>query len=267
LCFRGDLIINAPNKPLISIITIVFNGELFLERTINSVIDQNYCNVEYIVIDGGSTDKTLDILEKYDAKIDCWVSEPDKGISDAFNKGIKLATGEIIGLINADDYYSDGALSNVAQAFAENDIDYLYGNINLHKLSGEKLRVVRPRYNSKFPYGGMPVPHPSLFIRKKVYDQIGLYNLNYKIAMDYELFIRIHEQQYKSLYLDFEIAHFSLGGISDSHIGASHKENLKVALNSKQGGKTRAYLEFIYRYIRTLLKRVVYKIGFNNGYI
>ncbi len=126
------------HKPLMSIITVVFNGEKFLEQTIQSVINQTYKNIEYIIIDGGSTDGTLDIIKKYKDKIDYWASEKDEGIYDAMNKGIKVAKGKYLAFINADDWYEDNALNHVFSAYSQNqNIDFFYGNLNFIKDGGE----------------------------------------------------------------------------------------------------------------------------------
>ncbi|HEX5026205.1 MAG TPA: glycosyltransferase family 2 protein, partial [Agriterribacter sp.] len=117
--------------PLVSIITIVYNGEKFIEKCIQSVLDQSYPNIEYIVIDGGSSDHTVDIIERYTASIKHWISEKDKGISDAFNKGLKRATGEIVGMINADDWYEPNTVEKIVQEI--DDFDIVYGDLRLWK--------------------------------------------------------------------------------------------------------------------------------------
>ena len=111
---------NSYSSPLVSIITVVFNGERFIEKTINSVISQTYKNIEYIIIDGGSTDKTLDIIRQYEDRIDYWISEPDNGIYNAMNKGIKLSRGKLIGLINSDDWYMENAVETVVARYLAN---------------------------------------------------------------------------------------------------------------------------------------------------
>ena len=170
------------DKPLISIITVVFNGEKYLEETIQSVINQTYSNVEYIIIDGGSTDGTLDIIKKYEDKIDYWVSEKDEGISDGFNKGIKLSKGKILGIINSDDEYIKNIFETISDIFKEKDIDYLYGDMILEDEEGNIIKEIKPDLKSKSIYGGMPFGHPTLFIKRKLYDKYGYFNNNYKIA-------------------------------------------------------------------------------------
>jgi glycosyltransferase involved in cell wall biosynthesis len=168
------------NKPLISIVTIVYNGEEYLEKTIKSIINQTYSNLEYIIIDGGSSDKTIDIIKKYEGMIDYWISEKDKGISDAFNKGIMTCQGEIINLLNAGD-------TLINESILENNVIHFKHGINIAStlLNNNILKLNYSYY--KF---GMFLPHPSTFILSKVYKEIGLYSIKYKYAMDYEFFLR-----------------------------------------------------------------------------
>ena len=130
---RGELKRSVSNQPLISIITVVRNGEVHLEEAIKSVLNQSYGNIEYVVIDGNSTDSTLDIIRKYEDRIDYWISEPDKGISDAFNKGIALCKGEWIGIINADDWYELDTFNNIIQQAKASNSSVIYGNMQVWK--------------------------------------------------------------------------------------------------------------------------------------
>ncbi|MDT8427055.1 MAG: glycosyltransferase family 2 protein, partial [Methyloprofundus sp.] len=175
------------DKPLISVITVVFNGEQYLEQTINSVIGQTYDNVEYIIIDGGSTDGTLDIIRRYEGAIDYWVSEGDEGISDAFNKGITLCSGEMIGIINADDWYEKKALLTIKEYIGKADV--LYGDMNL--LDDEEIKVT-PKIDYKDLKQNMTICHPSCFINSSVYKKRFIYNTDFNYAMDYELLLKLY---------------------------------------------------------------------------
>src|SRR5450432_1041994 len=146
--------------PLISIITIVFNGERHLEQTIQSVLDQTYSNLQYIIIDGGSTDQTINIIKKYEKDIYFWISEKDKGISDAFNQGIARATGDIIGIINADDWYEPTAIERVAGEMCEADI--CYGDNQLWK--HERSEIIQ-KGNLKLLSKEMTINHPTVFMK------------------------------------------------------------------------------------------------------
>ena len=243
------------DKPLISIITVVFNGEKYLEETIQSVINQTYSNVEYIIIDGGSTDGTLDIIKKYEDKIDYWVSEKDEGISDGFNKGIKLSKGKILGIINSDDEYIKNIFETISDIFKEKDIDYLYGDMILEDEEGNIIKEIKPDLKSKSIYGGMPFGHPTLFIKRKLYDKYGYFNNNYKIAMDFELYTRIYKK--KSYYLSKNIAKYKRGGVSDINYLLGHKEVLAATLACKDSNFFRSLFEYFYRISRTFIRKIL----------
>lgn len=244
------------NLPKISIITITYNSGKTLEETIKSVINQNYPNLEYIIIDGGSSDDTLLIVEKYKKHINIVVSEPDKGISDAFNKGINRATGEIIGLINSDDILLPGTLKILADNYSE-DIDVYRGNTMIwdEKLNNQ-LRVVP---SMKFTLGIFKtnsICHPSTFISRKAYLKWGTYDLNYKFMMDADLLTRFYHKGAKMLYIDKDMATFRLGGVSDSPI-LSKIDEIEYLINQNKGSRLLAkfiVLRFIvFQYSKKIL--------------
>ena len=188
-------------NPLISIITVVFNGSKTLEQTIVSVINQKYQNIEYIVIDGGSTDGTLDIIKKYENDITYWISEPDKGIYHAMNKGIEKAKGEIIGIINSDDWYEESAVENIVAKY----IKYPHKKIfhgDRYDIDKEGKKYIRKFNPSKFKllYYGMTYNHPSMFIHKELYKE-NLYNTNLIALSDYEFVLRQFLKNKNSFYL------------------------------------------------------------------
>lgn len=213
------------NKPLISIITVVFNGEKYLEQTIQSVINQSYDNVEYIIIDGGSSDGTVDIIKKYEEQIDYWVSESDEGIYDAMNKGFILSTGEVFGIINADDWYEKYALEKSIKKLSQSLDNYVTGAV-IRVPSGIE---VKPKYplNSR-TYQGMMYPHIGGFISKQIYKTIGLFDLQYRVSSDFDMAMRIHLHGYKSLYLDMVVGQVREGGVSAGN--ESKKENMNIAI-------------------------------------
>ena len=175
-------------KPLFSIITVVYNGEKFLEKTITSVIGQSCKDFEYIVIDGGSTDKSLEIIKKYEKKIDYWVSEKDKGIYDAFNKGMIVSKGEFIGFINSDDIYKKNALSIISNYIRKNKVaDFIFGSVKKHWgiLHGYKPHKI------KYSWGFYSSHSTGFFIKRKVGEKVGFYNIKYKYHADYDYFYRL----------------------------------------------------------------------------
>lgn len=204
----------------ISIITVCFNSAKTIESTILSVLEQTYHNTEYIIIDGNSTDKTVSIIKKYENNIALVKSEPDKGLYDAMNKGIKLATGDVIGILNSDDtFYNKNVLKNIADFHQNNNIDASFGNIVQHK-NGKIIRI----YNSsnwlpdKLKIGFMP-PHPSVFFKKALFEKLGYYRLDFIAGADYELITRFflkNSLTYK--YSGITTTSMAIGGISSSGI-------------------------------------------------
>ena len=202
------------NNPLITIITVVYNGEKHLEQTIQSVINQSYKNIEYIIIDGNSTDKTLDIIKKYEKNIDFWVSEPDKGIYDAMNKGIKKARGEYIGLLNSDDYYEQNAVELVVNQINKNaQTDVFFGNIYLinYHLPEKQLQTYKKGKKLEKTFS---IWHPTVFVKKTTYEKYGYFDQTYKIAADYELMLKFYKKRCKFFYINEVITNFREGGFS-----------------------------------------------------
>lgn len=205
-------------QPKISIITVCLNSAKFMESTILSVLNQTYKNIEYIIIDGGSTDGTAEIIKKYEGKIDYWVSEPDKGISDAFNKGILASTGEIIGFINSQDYYfSCDVIQKIVAVFINNkEAKIVYGKTYYVPVdSSEIVGVMGEEFTEERMSKRNIMPHQSLFVRREVFEQFGLFRLEYKIVMDYEHLLRV-TKTYKPFFLNEGLAVMTLGGISDT---------------------------------------------------
>lgn len=207
--------------PEISIITVAFNSDKTIERTIMSVLNQSYKSFEYIIIDGGSTDKTNEIVEGNKSKFDgnlIHISEPDKGIYDAMNKGISMARGKVIGLLNSDDYYFETTLLNVYKAYSNSNFSTIITGELLFK-SGDReqlLKTSEKRFVKKIKHYKNGVRHPATFVPKIIYDEIGLFNLDYKIAADAEFIFRIHKAGYGFKFLNEPLTVMSDGGISNS---------------------------------------------------
>lgn len=205
----------------ISLITVAFNAQNTIDRCIRSVLGQKFNNIEYIVIDGGSTDNTVHIIDKYRDKIAFYVSEPDNGIYDAMNKGIALATGDVIGTLNADDYMADDEILNdVASAFAEQETNIVYGDLDYVDLNGKIIRKWRSgKYKSgMFNFGWMP-PHPTFYCRRQLFEQLGNYSQDYGSAADYELMLRfVHLNKTHVHYLNKVMVKMIIGGVSNKSI-------------------------------------------------
>jgi glycosyltransferase involved in cell wall biosynthesis len=205
----------------ISLITVVLNAENTITSCIDSVIRQNFNNVEYILIDGGSTDGTIQIIEKYRHYLSHFVSEPDNGIYDAMNKGIKLATGDVVGILNADDFFADHTvLSAIANAFVQNNANILYGDLDYINENGNVIRKWRAGgFTAKsFNLGWMP-PHPTFYCKRNLFEKFGLYSLNYGTAADYELMLRyLHVNKLPAYYINKVIIKMKIGGKSNNSL-------------------------------------------------
>jgi len=227
----------------VSIITIAYNSAETIEDTIKSIVTQNYSNLEYIIIDGGSTDKTLSIVDKFKDSITTIVSEPDKGIYDAMNKGVQNATGDIVGILNSDDIYADNkVVSRIVEAIGNKDsiyADLVYvdrdntDKVTRYWKSGKYRKGI-------FKSGWMP-PHPTFFIKKSCYNQYGTYNLQLKSAADYELMLRmLHKHNISVAYLPEVITKMRVGGQSNAtlvnRIKANKEDKLAWSINDLKPG-------------------------------
>ena len=206
----------------VSIITVCYNSASTIEETFKSVQSQTHSDIEYIVVDGGSKDTTLQLIEKYSNIITKTVSEPDKGLYDAMNKGINMSTGEYIGILNSDDVFKDDkVIENVAQFLKTNEIDACIGNIEQHK-DGKLVRTYSSKTwkPEKLKIGFMP-PHPSIFFKKDLFERLGDYNLNFKSGADYELIIRYFLKNSISYqYSGITTTSMAVGGISSSGVSS-----------------------------------------------
>lgn len=203
------------NLPLVSIITVVYNGARTLEQTILSVINQTYKNIEYIIIDGGSTDGTIDLIRKYEKHISIWISEPDKGLYDAMNKGILIANGELIGMINSDDWYELEAVSLIVGAYIQNPDKQIFHADRYDILANNERKLKKFHSSSfKFKYYGMTYNHPSMFVAKNEYKQ-HLYNTHLKALSDYQFILQAFiKDSTRFFYIDKPIVNYRLDGIS-----------------------------------------------------
>lgn len=207
----------------VSIITVVFNGEKYLEDCINSVRGQDYKNIEYIIIDGGSTDRTISIIEGFKNQIHYFISEADRGMYDALNKGIKVATGDIVGILNADDILAtEDVISSIVTSFEQNKADGVYGNLNYIDTSSFK-RILRKWISKQFTnrdilFGWMPA-HPTLYLKRELFDRFGYYSLDFGTAADYELMVRyLYVNKINAHFLDKLLVNMRIGGMSNSSL-------------------------------------------------
>jgi glycosyltransferase involved in cell wall biosynthesis len=203
------------NNPLISVVTVVYNGVATLEQTMLSVINQTYKNIEYIIIDGGSTDGTIDIIKKYENHLAYWVSEPDKGIYDAMNKGINRAKGDLIGIINSDDWYENGTINIIANYYGQYpDIGIFHGDMFVVYENNKKILKKGTVANIKWK---MDMNHPTCFVKRSLYcERLYPFNIRYKLAADYDFLLWCYLNNYKFMHIDKVLVFFRIGGFSDS---------------------------------------------------
>jgi glycosyltransferase involved in cell wall biosynthesis len=206
---------------IISIITVSFNSVITIRDTIESIISQDYNNIEYIIIDAGSNDGTLDIIKEYKEHISYFISEADNGIYDAMNKGIAAATGDIIGILNSDDFYPNSfIISNVARTFEKQGCDAAYGDLVYVKFF-DIDKIVRywqsGEYTVKKVKNGWMLPHPTFFVKKQLYDKYGYYHTDFKIAADYEMVLKLlYKHNIKVFYIPMILVNMRMGGASNS---------------------------------------------------
>lgn len=201
----------------ITVVTVSYNSAGTIRRTIESVLQQNHKELEYIVIDGGSTDGTVDILREYADKITYWCSEPDRGIYDAMNKGIIKSTGKVIAFLNSDDWYEDNVLGAVEECFLSTNADIVYGNFAREGKSEERKIIDLSHIDFEELHYEWPFCHQAMFFAKAWFDKIGLYNENYKISADYEWVLKAYVNKAKFVHLPKIICTFSIGGFSTIH--------------------------------------------------
>lgn len=210
-----------------SVITVSYNSENTIEKTIKSIIAQKYPDIEYIIIDGGSTDNTVNIIKKYEQKITRWISESDQGIYDAMNKGINMASGDVISFLNSDDWYEEDIFQRLENMFMIEECDIISGSVILWTGNrvAEEYHVIAEKEQL---YTGMIYAHPATFVRKYVFDQCGKFDLKYKIVSDYDWFFRVQLANIKIFRTDEKFTNFSLDGISARGLLMQIKEEYDI---------------------------------------
>ena len=225
----------------ISIITVSYNSVKTIGDTIESVLSQNYSDLEYIIIDGLSMDGTCELIKTYGPRISIFISEPDRGMYDAMNKGIKLATGDVIGILNSDDFFCNNhIIQDIADVIKNEDIDATYGDV-MFVDHGNIRKTVRyyssKKFNpGKFKYGFMP-SHPSFYVKKKFYTQLGLYKTHYLIAADFELVMRfLLCNKLRTRYIEETLVAMRTGGASNKSLLSHHTLNKEILLACRENG-------------------------------
>lgn len=259
---------SSSNQPLVSIITVCLNSEKYLEDTIKSVINQTYQNIEYIIIDGGSKDKTLDIIKKYEDKIDYWISQPDKGLYDAMNKGIRLAKGELIGLLNSDDWYHPQAVENIIDGYLKApDTDVFYGDLlyvrmpnyclndREYDIEGKYKRYVGKHENM---FNQWQLSHPTCFLKATAYAN-RLFDISIRLSADFDFLLYLYMNNKKFFYINKPITYFRPIGLTSK---TNYTEVIEYFRIRGKYNFFKAFKLFLYdniRYIRA--KLYIFKIA------
>jgi len=249
----------------VSIITVTLNSAATLATTMESVRRQDYGDIEHILVDGASRDTTVDIIRSY-PHVARFISEPDQGLYDAINKGIRLATGDVVGILNSDDFFpSSSIVSRVAEELRTRQVDAIFGDVAF--VRGDNLdRIVRLYSSGKFhprqfAWGYMPA-HPSFYVRRRCYQDFGLYQTDYRIAADYELLMRfLHRHHVSYAYVPLTMVHMRTGGVSNKSIRSRYVLNQEIVRACGENGVTTSlarlslkYFFKVFEYIRPALR-------------
>ena len=250
----------------VSIITVSYNSVETINDTINSVLSQTYKNIEYIIIDGSSVDGTIELVQSFGKRISKFISQPDDGIYEAINKGINIASGDIIGILNSDDFFCDNlVIEKIVNSFLKTDIDAVIGDVQF--VDPEKTSKIVRYYSSrhfnprKFKYGFMPA-HPSFYVKKELFERFGFYKTDYKIAADYELLIRflyINKIRYK--YIEMPFVSMRTGGVSNKSFYSNIILNKEIVRACKENGINTNYILVYSKYFSKMFELIGRKIS------
>lgn len=250
-----------------SLITVAYNSSKTISDTIQSVLNQTYNDIEYVIVDGNSTDNTLEIVKSYETEFRGrmrWICEPDMGLYDAMNKGIKMATGDIVGIINSDDFYhKNDIIKQVADAFIDKNVQVVFGDVRFVK--NEELNKTVRYYSSKwfrpslFRFGFMPA-HPTFFTYKSNFDSFGYYKTDYKIAADYELLIRfLYSRKLLYKYIPVDFMKMRIGGKSTASFMSNIISNREIVRACKENGIYTNFPILLLKYIVKIWELILIK--------
>lgn len=252
-------------KPFLSIITSTFNSQSTLRETIDSILNQNYTNFEFIIIDGNSTDRTIDIIQEYKSIFDKkninfkWISENDSGIYNAWNKGLKIAKGDWISFLGSDDIYLDKALEKYAKVIEKNkDKDFIYSKVKL--VSGNNIKyLITDQWNWRIFKRYMKISHVGSFHNKEYFQRFGYFDESFKISGDYEMLLRARENL-KTAFIDAFTAEMKDGGISNKNVIKAFREVKKAKIKTAQTNFFIAYLDFYFSITKYYLSKIIKKV-------
>jgi glycosyltransferase involved in cell wall biosynthesis len=254
----------------VSIITVTFNSVRTISETIDSVLAQSYPYIEYIIIDGCSADGTIEKIKSYGKCVSKFLSETDTGIYDAINKGIRLADGDIVGILNSDDvFYDNYIIEKIVRTFIDNEIDAVFGDVQF--VDPVKTSKIVRYYSSKkfnpgkFKYGYMPA-HPSFYAKRELFEKLGYYKTDYKIAADFELLIRfLYISKIKYQYLEMPFVSMRMGGVSNRSVKGKYIINKEIARACKENGIQTNTINIYSKYFTKIFDFVNSKVLFPKG--
>ena len=246
----------ARQRALVSIVTVVRDRVASLERTMASVFCQTHRPIEYVVIDGGSTDGTLEVIRRHADRLAYWSSEPDRGISDAFNKGVAATAGGFIGLLNADDWMEPDQVERAIDVLEQSGADFAFGDLVYHDPSGRPVHRIKgdPDYATLIRTRMPEINHPTLLARREVYDGVGPFDVSYGAAMDYDWLLRAHIAGYRGVYEPRMVAHMTLAGVSDRAYLRALAEVRAIAVKHGQPAAS-AWVLYGYRVVKGAAQR------------
>lgn len=249
-------------NPLVSLITVVLNGGDTVSRTFESVFAQYYQPIEYIVIDGGSTDGSVDLIRQHETSLAYWISEPDRGISDAFNKGLEIARGDYIGLLNADDWLSPDQIGTAVRTLQSSKAGFVFGDLLYHAPNGTPLHQIQgdSDYISKIRSRMPALNHPTMLVKRQVFNDIGGFDRRYQVAMDYDWVLRAHLAGHRGRYAETILGHMTLAGTSDQQFVRSLLEVRQIATRHGQSA-IESWILFSFRLLKGLIRRGLHRFG------
>jgi len=234
------------------------NGGPAFERAVDSVLAQTFEPIDYIIIDGGSTDGTVDVIKRHADQLAYWISEPDRGISHAFNKGVAAARGDYVGIVNADDWLELDQIEKVVSALEGQRADFIYGDLAYHDPEGALLHIIRgdPDYASVITSLMPALNHPTMLARRSLFDLIGNFDERYRIAMDYDWVLRVHLAGRFGAYTPDVLGHMTLDGVSDRRFVEGLGEVRRIAMHHGQAS-VKAWPLFVFRVIKGMIQRLL----------
>ncbi|HEY4214931.1 MAG TPA: glycosyltransferase family 2 protein [Steroidobacteraceae bacterium] len=252
----------------VTVITVCFNSVRTIDRTLDSIAAQTWPDVEYIVIDGASTDGTVERLRARAHEIDLWISEPDRGISDAFNKGIALASGEYVALLSSDDWVEPQHFAQAVRGLSDAKVEFVYGDLMFHPADARPpyVFVGEQDYGLRLPHTMPDLNHPTVVCRRRLYAQHGLYDIGLRVAMDYEWFLRGFRQGVRGAYVPGLITHMSMEGISHRQFRRGLAEVRDVSVQYGYP-RTRACARHLIRLLRPEVRRLLEKLMPRAAYV